>query len=297
MARIRTVKPELFRHEELFEAERETGFPLRIAFVGMFTVCDKEGRFKWRPRNLKLDVLPYDDIDFSRVLDALMTRGFLVKYRSNTGELFGCIPSFKDHQHINNREVDSVIPDLSECEIIDNEIIDMSISDPRVLDACSTRQENPSGEYGREGNMEGKGKEGERKGDIVSSLRSETQINDTLTVTLAEKKNSTLTTTEVRDKRFPEFWMQWPKKEKRKTALEIWKRKRLDTKADSIIADVLWRKANCYKWVKGYIPNVTTYLNQELWNDERISTEQAINRKLTKSEFRYDAPDPFFGRF
>ena len=101
MARIRTVKPELFKHEELFELEEQTGLPIRIAFVGLFTCCDREGRFKWRPRALKLDVLPYDMVDFSRVLDALTTRGFVVKYEVD-GEVFGEIPSFKRHQTINN---------------------------------------------------------------------------------------------------------------------------------------------------------------------------------------------------
>lgn len=53
MSRIRTVKPELFKHEELFDAEQNSKLPLRLAFIGLFTVADREGRFKWRPRTLK----------------------------------------------------------------------------------------------------------------------------------------------------------------------------------------------------------------------------------------------------
>jgi hypothetical protein len=34
MARIRTIKPEFFRHGGLFDAEIETGLPLRVAFAG-----------------------------------------------------------------------------------------------------------------------------------------------------------------------------------------------------------------------------------------------------------------------
>jgi len=93
MGRIRTVKPELFRHEGLYELEQETGLPIRIAFAGLFTCCDREGRFEWKPRTLKLDVLPWDECDFSRVLDALMTRGFIKKYASE-GREFGFIPSW-----------------------------------------------------------------------------------------------------------------------------------------------------------------------------------------------------------
>ena len=102
MARIRTVKPELFKHEDLFEAEIASQLPLRLAFIALFTCCDRDGRFRWRPRRLKLDVFPYDDIDISCVLDALVTRGFIVKYEKN-GEVYGSIPSWSRHQQINHR--------------------------------------------------------------------------------------------------------------------------------------------------------------------------------------------------
>lgn len=73
MARIRTIKPEFFRHAGLFDLEQETGLPLRVAFAGLWTAADREGRFAWKPRELKLDCLPFDLVDFSRVLDALST--------------------------------------------------------------------------------------------------------------------------------------------------------------------------------------------------------------------------------
>ncbi len=153
MARIRTVKPELFRHEGLFELEEQTGLPIRLAFIGLFTACDRQGRFKWSPRALKLDALPYDSIDFSRVLDALMTRGFIQRYTVN-GTEYGYIPSFLNHQQINNREQASRIP---------------APDGSTDSDASSTCEEHdddaPSGEgKGKEGKgreEEGKGKEGD----------------------------------------------------------------------------------------------------------------------------------------
>lgn len=117
MARIRTIKPEFFMHDELFELEQETGLPVRLAFIGLWTQCDREGRFKWRPLRLKAAILPYDNVDMSRVLHALNTRGFLVKYANRTGE-FGVIPSFKNHQIVNNKESKSELPDISSCEIV-----------------------------------------------------------------------------------------------------------------------------------------------------------------------------------
>lgn len=110
MARIRTVKPEFFRHEGIFAAERETQLPLRVAFPGLWTAADREGRFRWLPRQLKLDCLPYDDVDFSRVLDALLTRGFVEKYTVD-GQDYGWIPSWRRHQVVNHRERASILPE------------------------------------------------------------------------------------------------------------------------------------------------------------------------------------------
>lgn len=148
MARIRTIKPEFFFHDELFELESETGLPVRLAFIALWTQCDREGRFKWRPKVLKAACLPFDDVDFSRVLDALTTRDFIRHYTVE-GEEFGIIPTFLKHQVINHRESESNIPSP--------ELADTSTRAPRVPDACPTREGHARGE--RKG-KEGKGKEG-----------------------------------------------------------------------------------------------------------------------------------------
>jgi len=109
MARTRLIKPEFFKHGELYDAERATGLPLRIAFAGLWCQADREGRFVWKPRELKLDVLPYDDVDFAAVLDALAGAGFVVRYEAE-GRAFGHIPSFAKHQTFNGREQPSRIP-------------------------------------------------------------------------------------------------------------------------------------------------------------------------------------------
>jgi hypothetical protein len=110
MARIRTIKPDLLRHEGLFEAERSSGLPIRIAWVGLFTVADREGRFRWRPLQLKLDVLPYDAVNFDDVLEVLRSCGFIERYEAD-GMSYGYIPSWKKHQVINVREAKSVLPE------------------------------------------------------------------------------------------------------------------------------------------------------------------------------------------
>jgi hypothetical protein len=109
MARIRTVKPELFTHEGLFQAASDYQLPLQFAFIALFTQCDQWGRFRWQPKRLKLGTLPYHDVDMAQVLDALAARGFLKKYEVR-GECYGCIPSWSRHQKITKPEHCSGIP-------------------------------------------------------------------------------------------------------------------------------------------------------------------------------------------
>jgi 5-methylcytosine-specific restriction endonuclease McrA len=110
MARIRTVKPQFIKNHDLYLAEIQTGLPLRLGFQGLWLCADREGRFKWKPMELKLDALPYDQVNMEEVMEALATHGFIIKYEYNN-KFYGYIPSWKNHQVINLREAQSVLPD------------------------------------------------------------------------------------------------------------------------------------------------------------------------------------------
>ncbi len=202
MGRIRTIKPEFFKHEGLFDAELETGLPLRLAFAGLWTQCDREGRFSWRPRQLKVDIFPYEEVDFSRVLDALATRGFIVKYTS-CGRDFGAIPSWHKHQFINNRETASEIPQPPETI--------------ELHDASSTREARDE----HAGKAEGKGKEGKGKEDSLSETGSDN----------APKQ-------EGYSPQFEEFWKAYPRTANmsKKEAFDAWKKLGPDDRAACIAA-------------------------------------------------------------
>jgi len=156
MGRIRTIKPEFFKHSGLFDLEQQTELPTRLAFAGLFTCCDREGRFKWRPRELKIDVLPYDECDFERVLDALASRGFIVKYASGD-QFFGYIPTWHRHQFVNNKESASTLPNPS----IEQQ-----------LDARLARDSREDNALGTPSVKEGKGKEEELEGKGNARVRN-----------------------------------------------------------------------------------------------------------------------------
>lgn len=104
MARIRSIKPEFFRHETLqdLEIENPGKYPM-LVFAGLWGHCDSRGRFEWRPRQLKLDILPFLQFDMGEVL-ALLERAGMVKHYSCNGKDYGEIKSFEKHQRLSGKE-------------------------------------------------------------------------------------------------------------------------------------------------------------------------------------------------
>lgn len=137
MARIRTIKPEFFTSEDITEIE-----PLaRLLYIGLWCEADKEGRLAWKPKTLKTRYLPGDECDIEALCDVLVARRLVILYADG----LAVIPRFRDHQHINPREKESVFPAPTAEDLTRN---------PRVSDASVTRRE----EGRKEGNIkEGKG--------------------------------------------------------------------------------------------------------------------------------------------
>lgn len=104
MARIRTIKPEFFRHEGLqdLEAANPGSYPM-LVFAGLWGHCDKGGVFEWRPRTLKLDILPFLDFDMAETLALLTQAGLVTRYEVD-GKEYGLVPTFADHQRIGGKE-------------------------------------------------------------------------------------------------------------------------------------------------------------------------------------------------
>jgi hypothetical protein len=268
VARIRTIKPEFFRHEALFEAEREVALPLRVAFAGLWTVCDKEGRFIWAPRQLKLDILPYDDLDFARVLDALRTRGFVVKYAS-LGKEYGYIPSWKAHQVINNRESESRLPEPNESNILE-----------RVPDACATRHGLAQGEREKEGEGEGKGTGKGTGSERVAGAPTLPGEGNGLGCTPRIDRAIALV---ISPKLFDAFWNAYPMreganpKEPARKAFVAHLKSGMD--ADAIIAGARGyaeelRRTN--KLNTSFVAQAVTWLNQKRWADYQAAAPKPI---------------------
>lgn len=105
MARIRTIKPEFFRHEVLQDLEiaNPGKYPLMV-FAGLWGHCDNKGRFEWKPRQLKLDILPFLPFEMTDTLAILEGAGMVNRYTVD-GKEYGEIPTFEKHQRLSGKEL------------------------------------------------------------------------------------------------------------------------------------------------------------------------------------------------
>lgn len=104
MARIRSIKPDFFRHELLqdLQATHPNECPM-LVFAGLWGHCDKQGVFPWAPKHLKLDILPFMAFDMELSLEILRGAN-LVEVFERDGKRYGYIPTFREHQVITGKE-------------------------------------------------------------------------------------------------------------------------------------------------------------------------------------------------
>lgn len=109
MARSRNIKPAFFQNEKLGELK-----PInRLAFIALWTVCDFKGCLEYRPKRLKVQLLPYDDCDIKEIINNLVDSEFIQIYSVEDQDYIKIL-NFEKHQnpHKNEKEAGSDIPDI-----------------------------------------------------------------------------------------------------------------------------------------------------------------------------------------
>jgi hypothetical protein len=101
LARSRNIKPGFFDNEVLAECKFES----RLLFAGLWTIADREGRLENRPRKIKADIFPYDNVNINKLLDELAGKNdkdgkpsFITRYTIH-GVDYIQIMNFKKHQN------------------------------------------------------------------------------------------------------------------------------------------------------------------------------------------------------
>lgn len=105
MARSRGIKPGFFRNADLAELPVEA----RLLFIGLWTLADREGRLKDRPKQIKMEIFPADNLDCDALLASLADTGMLLRYEVD-GARYLQIKNFLKHQNPHRDEQASILP-------------------------------------------------------------------------------------------------------------------------------------------------------------------------------------------
>jgi hypothetical protein len=110
MARIRTVKPEFFTHEDLSALPAET----HLFAAGLLCQSDDEGYFNANPGLLKGSLFPLREssVSIHDMLSELSNVGYIALGNGSDGKRYGRVVKFCEHQRV-NRPTPSRISGLS----------------------------------------------------------------------------------------------------------------------------------------------------------------------------------------
>lgn len=103
--RQRMIRPEFFADADLADLPPVT----RLLFIGLWTLADREGRLRDKPRSIKLALLPMDEFDVDAALAQLAEIGSIRRYEAD-GQYIIDIPKFSSYQHLHWRESPSTLP-------------------------------------------------------------------------------------------------------------------------------------------------------------------------------------------
>lgn len=113
--RARNIKPGFFLNCELSDVD----FASRLLFIGLWCYADREGRFEWKPKQIKAAIFPYDNVNIEKLLCNLMSLHVITRHDTT-----GYIPHFKKHQNPHPHEAKSILPEKPEL----NQCHDMALN-------------------------------------------------------------------------------------------------------------------------------------------------------------------------
>jgi len=103
--RARNIKPGFWKNEDLVEVP----FEYRLLFIGLWMLADREGRLEDRPKRIKMELFPADNVDVKEGLDDLCELGLLERYEAEGVNVL-LITKFADHQSPHHSEKRSELP-------------------------------------------------------------------------------------------------------------------------------------------------------------------------------------------
>jgi hypothetical protein len=140
MARIRYLNPEFFVDDDL----KDLDFCARLFFTGLWCYADKAGRLVYKPEKLKVQIMPYDNIDVLAILQQLSKPKrsgvpFILIYGEPKNQYIQ-ITGWEKYQHPHHTEKESTLPAPNTLKSTTKRKI--KIKRKRSVHEASTRLEN-----------------------------------------------------------------------------------------------------------------------------------------------------------
>lgn len=126
------MTPEFFKDEDLATLP----FEARLFFEGLWCYADRAGRLEDRPKYLKVEIFPYDDVDVEKLLNMLANpkiedrpeKCFIHRYAVN-GKKYIQINEFLKHQSPHSTEKESEIPLFNESTCVKDTLDKVDVQD------------------------------------------------------------------------------------------------------------------------------------------------------------------------
>jgi len=245
--RSRLIQPQFFVNDRINNLPIEA----RLFFIGMWTLADREGRLKDRPRMLKVQLLPFDDVDGEKVINSLSTGGFITRYTVND-DAYIQINGWHENQSIHHREKVSEIPDLNHASAKHAR----SMAEPRLKHGPS-KAEEPEVEVEVEEEVEAEVEVVNPSPPIVRSI----QKNRKKILNTPQRGGSETM------QNFEQFMAVYPKKRGRLAAYRVWAEMKLDHLTETIVKAVQNQIENDHWDGPKFIPNPQKWLADGSWDD------------------------------
>lgn len=257
MARIRYINPEFFTDDRLAELP-----PLyRIFFAGMWCYADREGRLDDKPKQLKVKILPYDNVDIDIVLKSLEDTRLINRYQVDNCKYIQII-NFLKYQRPHHTEKPSSIP---------------SYNGEKTVKHPSRDGEKLVGM----GMVNGDG-DGER---LMGMGNGKTPLPPFEKGAVEKVKKPV---SEKPDSGFETFWQAYPKKTGKGAAQKSFLRIKPNEKLLEMMIAAIASARESEQWKKEggqFIPFPATWLNQGRWGDEHDpkKTGSDFSRRVDES--------------
>lgn len=101
--RLRNVGTGFWKSEDVAELSHVG----RLLFIGLWAMADRRGVLAWRPKRIKAEVFPYDDLraqDVESIVGQMAGLGMVSLYRDGDGTEWVHVTNFERHQLLSTKE-------------------------------------------------------------------------------------------------------------------------------------------------------------------------------------------------